>query len=45
VPFTIRLDLSAKAALDREAARQARPPANLAQALILEALKEKGLLK
>ena len=45
VPFSIRLDVKAKAALDKEAANQARPAANLAQAIIVSWLREKRLLK
>jgi hypothetical protein len=45
VPFSIRLDVKAKAALDKEAANQARPSANLAQAIIVTWLREKGFLK
>ena len=45
VPFSVRLSTKAKAALDKEAATQGRPSANLAQWIIAEWLKEKGLLK
>jgi hypothetical protein len=45
VPFSIRLNVRAKAALDKEAAAQGRPSANLAQWIIVEWLKTKGLVK
>jgi len=45
VPFTIRLDPAAKAALDKVAASQGRPPANLAQWIVVEWLKANGALK
>jgi hypothetical protein len=45
VPFSIRLNARAKVALDREAKAQGRPSANLAQWIITEWLREKGLLK
>jgi hypothetical protein len=45
VPFSIRLNVRAKTALDKEAAAQGRPSANLAQWIIVEWLKEKGFLK
>lgn len=45
IPFSIRLDARAKACLDKEAKAQGRPSANLAQWIIVEWLREKGLLK
>jgi hypothetical protein len=45
IPFSIRLDTRAKTALDKQAAAQGRPSANLAQWIIVEWLKEKGFLK
>jgi hypothetical protein len=45
VPFSIRLNAGAKAALDKEAKAQGRPSANLAQWIIVEWLREKGLVK
>jgi hypothetical protein len=45
VPFSIRLNAGAKAALDKEAKAQGRPSANLAQWIIVEWLKGKGILK
>jgi hypothetical protein len=45
VPFSVRLNASAKAALDKEAKAQGRPAANLAQWIILEWLRSKGLIK
>jgi hypothetical protein len=45
VPFSIRLNIRAKAALDKEAASQGRPSANLAQWIVVEWLRIKGLLK
>jgi hypothetical protein len=45
VPFSIRLIKPAKSALDKEASAQGRPTANLAQWIIMEWLKEKGILK
>lgn len=45
IPFSIRLGTGAKAALDKEAKAQGRPSANLAQWIIAEWLREKGLLK
>jgi hypothetical protein len=45
VPFSIRLGSRAKVALDKEAKAQGRASANLAQWIIVEWLKEKGILK
>jgi hypothetical protein len=45
IPFSIRLNAGAKAALDKEAKSQGRPSANLAQWIIVEWLKGKGILK
>jgi hypothetical protein len=45
VPFSIRVNSVAKAALDKEAMAQGRPAANLAQWIIVEWLREKGLIK
>jgi hypothetical protein len=45
VPFSIRLNAHAKAALDKESAAQGRPSANLAQWIVTEWPKSKGLLK
>jgi hypothetical protein len=45
VPFSVRLSTSAKAALDKEAKAQGRPAANLAQWIIVEWLRSKGLIK
>ncbi|HEY8008319.1 MAG TPA: hypothetical protein VIE66_16325 [Methylocella sp.] len=45
VPFSIRLSKPAKLALDKEAAAQGRPSANLAQWIVVEWLKAKSLLK
>jgi hypothetical protein len=45
VPFSIRLSVRAKEALDKEARAQGRPSANLAQWIIVEWLKSKGCLK
>jgi hypothetical protein len=45
VPFSIRLSVQAKVALDKEARAQGRPSANLAQWIIVEWLKSKGCLK
>jgi hypothetical protein len=45
VPFSIRLGVQAKVALDKEARAQGRPSANLAQWIIVEWLKSKGCLK
>jgi predicted transcriptional regulator len=45
MPFTVRLDSAAKAALDKAAAAQGRPSANLAQWFIVEGLKAGGWLK
>lgn len=43
VPFSIRLGHGTKDALDKEAKKQGRPSANLAQWIITEWLREKGL--
>jgi len=45
VQFSIRLNVRAKEALDKEAAAQGRPSANLAQWIVVEWLKSKGCLK
>jgi hypothetical protein len=45
VPFSIRLSVQAKVALDKEARAQGRPSANFAQWIIVEWLKSKGCLK
>jgi hypothetical protein len=45
VPFSVRLSAGAKKTLDKEAAAQGRPSANLAQWIIAEWLREKGLIK
>jgi uncharacterized protein (DUF1778 family) len=45
VPISIRLSAKAKSALDKAAAAQGRPAANLAQWFIVEGLKAGGYLK
>jgi hypothetical protein len=45
VPFSIRLNVRAKAALDKEAKAQGRPSANLAQWVIVDWLKSNDHLK